>query len=68
MHIIPELTQKTNSSDCRVAAEFQSAAGLHVAGASAGGTTAAPIQLLRTDFVVVARFVHRVGDVFCQSL
>ncbi|KAF1381228.1 hypothetical protein PFLUV_G00151430 [Perca fluviatilis] len=49
MHIIPELTQKTNSSDCRDAAEFVSAAGLHVAGASAGETTPALIQLLRTD-------------------
>lgn len=36
MYIIPELTQKTNSSDCRDAAEFESAAGLLVAGASAG--------------------------------
>ncbi|KAK2830044.1 hypothetical protein Q5P01_017975 [Channa striata] len=49
MHIIPELTQKTNSSDRRDAAEFESAAGLHVSGASAGQTSAALIQLLRTD-------------------
>ncbi|XP_070702708.1 cbp/p300-interacting transactivator 4a [Pempheris klunzingeri] len=57
MHIIPELTQKTNSSDCRDAAEFEPAAGLHVAGASAGETSPAPIQLLRTD----SSLIHR-GD------
>ncbi|KAL7381570.1 hypothetical protein ABVT39_007807, partial [Epinephelus coioides] len=62
MYIIPELTQKTNSSDCRDAAEFVSAAGLHVAGASAG-TTPALIQL-RTD----STLIHRVGVVFCYSL
>ncbi|XP_022070413.1 cbp/p300-interacting transactivator 4a [Acanthochromis polyacanthus] len=55
MYIIPELTQKTNSSDYRDAAEFESAAGLHVAGASAGGTSPAPIQLLRTDSTLIHR-------------
>ncbi|XP_027892188.1 cbp/p300-interacting transactivator 4a [Xiphophorus couchianus] len=39
MYIIPELTQKTNSSLDREAAQFESAAGLHVSGASAEGTS-----------------------------
>lgn len=63
MYIIPELTQKTNSSDCRDAAEFQFAAGLHVAGASAGQTTPALIQLVRTD----STLTHREGVVFFYS-
>ncbi|XP_043993671.1 cbp/p300-interacting transactivator 4a isoform X1 [Gambusia affinis] len=39
MYIIPELTQKRNSSLDREAAQFESAAGLHVSGASAEGTS-----------------------------
>lgn len=39
MYIIPELTQKTNSSEDREAAQFESAAGLHVSGASAEGSS-----------------------------
>ncbi|KAM9737725.1 LOW QUALITY PROTEIN: cbp/p300-interacting transactivator 4a [Menidia menidia] len=54
MYIIHELTQKTNYSVNRDAAQFGSAVGVRVNGASAGGSSLAVI-LPRTDLTLIHR-------------